>query len=109
MSEIGTLLSPVNNLTTVNAGPTPLGIQNNQWNWLLLTIANPISSITGQRYVGDRPAAGSGEQPHHGQRRPHAAGDPEQPVELALAHNRQSHQLYHRSALCRRSAGCWLR
>jgi hypothetical protein len=48
----GTLLSPVNNLTTVNAGPTPLGIQNNQWNWLLLTIANPISSITGQRYVG---------------------------------------------------------
>jgi len=43
-------------LTTVNAGPTPLGLQNNQWNWLLLEIANPICAATGQRFVGFVPA-----------------------------------------------------
>jgi len=60
----GTLDSPANNLMNVNAGPTPLGIENNQWDWLLLEITNPISSITGQRYVGyvpPSPPGGSGD------------------------------------------------
>jgi len=51
----GTLDSPANNLINVNAGPTPAGVDNSQWNWLLLEITNPISSITGQRYVGNLP------------------------------------------------------
>ena len=48
----GTLGSPANNILTVNAGPTPLGEENSQWNWLLLEIPNPVSSVTGEPYVG---------------------------------------------------------
>ncbi len=55
----GTLDTPANNLNGANASPTPLGEQNNQWNWLLLEIPNPVSSITGQRYVGYVDTSGS--------------------------------------------------
>jgi len=57
----GTLLAtPPNNLNSANAGPTPAGVNNSQWNWLLLEITNGISSITGQRYVGYLPADAAG-------------------------------------------------
>jgi hypothetical protein len=49
-----------NNIISENAGPTPLGLENNQWNWLLLEIANPICSATGQRYVGYVPPGANG-------------------------------------------------
>ena len=50
---------PSNN-TQVNATPTPAGEENNQWNWLLLEIANPICAATGQRYVGFVPSGANG-------------------------------------------------
>ena len=49
-----------NNNTQVNATPTPAGEDNNQWNWLLLEITNPICAATGQRYVGYVPPGAAG-------------------------------------------------
>jgi hypothetical protein len=57
----GTLLStPPNNLFAAPAGVTPPGANNNQWNWMLLSITNPISPITGQPYVGFVPDNAAG-------------------------------------------------
>ncbi len=57
----GTLLTtPPNNLNAVSAGLTPPGANNSQWNWMLLSITNAISTITGQRYVGSVPANAAG-------------------------------------------------
>jgi len=60
----GTLLNPTpNNLNGVSAGLTPPGADNSQWNWMLFSITNAISPITGERYVGFVPAnAGGGSQ-----------------------------------------------
>jgi hypothetical protein len=49
-----------NNILTVNATGTPLGENNDQWNWLLLEITNPICAATGQRYVGYIPPGANG-------------------------------------------------
>ncbi len=72
----GTLLSAGDNLLAVNAGPTPLGLQGNQWNWLLLEITNPISAVTGQRYVGYLPTGRPRpRQPGRGEWRDFAPGE----------------------------------
>ena len=63
----GTLLSgPQNNLDAVNAGPTPAGVDNSQWNWLLFEIPNNVSALTGQRYVGYLPSNATGSDANGG-------------------------------------------
>jgi hypothetical protein len=40
-------------LYTASAGVAPLGLNNGQWNWLLLEINNPIDTLDNNRYLGD--------------------------------------------------------
>ena len=57
----GTILStPPSNLFAAPAGVTPPGANNSAWNWMLLSITNPVSTITGERYVGFIPANAAG-------------------------------------------------
>lgn len=51
--NVSFLEGQLNYLTTPSAGTVPLGANNNQWNWMLFTVTNPIDPLTGFRYVGD--------------------------------------------------------
>ena len=51
--SVGVLEGQLNYLTTPSAGIVPPGANNAVWNWMLLTVTNPIDPVTGFRYVGD--------------------------------------------------------
>ena len=51
--SVGVLEGQLNYLTTPSAGIVPPGANNAVWNWMLLTVTNPIDPATGFRYVGD--------------------------------------------------------
>jgi hypothetical protein len=50
---VGVLEGQLNFLTTPSAGTVPPGANNAVWNWMLLSVTNPIDPATGFRYVGD--------------------------------------------------------
>ena len=50
---VGILEGQLNYLTTPSAGTVPLGANNGVWNWMLLSVTNPVDPATGFRYVGD--------------------------------------------------------
>jgi hypothetical protein len=50
---VGILEGQLNYLTTPSAGTVPLGANNGVWNWMLLSVTNPVNPATGFRYVGD--------------------------------------------------------
>ena len=54
----GQTTTPPSGAAYVKQGAFPLGANNGQWNWVLLTFTNPIDG-NGYRYVGD-PIAGTG-------------------------------------------------
>jgi hypothetical protein len=50
------------NENAASGGTVPPGMDNQQWNWILLTVPNPVSPMRGLRYLGNVPnpdAAGS--------------------------------------------------
>ena len=51
--NVGVLEGQLNFLTTPSAGTVPPGANNSAWNWMLLSVTNPIDPATGFRYVGD--------------------------------------------------------
>ncbi|MGO8930325.1 MAG: hypothetical protein ACLQU3_25940 [Limisphaerales bacterium] len=50
---VGILEGQLNYLTTPSAGTVPLGANNGVWNWMLLSVTNPVDPATTFRYVGD--------------------------------------------------------
>jgi hypothetical protein len=51
--NVGFLEGQLGFLTTPSAGTVPPGANNAAWNWMLLSVTNPIDPATTFRYVGD--------------------------------------------------------